>query len=81
MSNKKLTDDELLELGVDPDYNNRVDRWTTSSMRGPKRMISARTLKEVGLDRKRVAWTRTKVVDHIHLAQGFRRIFLRSVAL
>jgi hypothetical protein len=30
MSDKGMTDDELLELGVDPDFNNRVDRWMTA---------------------------------------------------
>ena len=27
MSNKELTDEELLELGYDPDFGNWVDRW------------------------------------------------------
>ena len=27
MSNKKLTDDELLELDIDPNFNTWVDRW------------------------------------------------------
>jgi len=30
VSDKELTDEELLELGVDPDFNNRVDRWMTA---------------------------------------------------
>ena len=30
MSDKGMTDDELLESGIDPEFNTRVDRWMSA---------------------------------------------------